>query len=371
MKKPKVIAVICDKQDRKPIEDASQIVGYDVLFVDSLPELAKRLSEAHFEGIILDFGMSNQHLEQTYQKIKKSSSRFTPSILVLIDQGMEEDIVRLYEMGVDEIIQRPLHKHLLAMSLKSLTKRTKVIESEVRKKEVARNLFRIVAHDVSNLFINFEVFIRAIEKEKDTETKKKRLAKAKKTLGEVRELLRNVKTLDAMRSESLVLSLTSVPLELCFEQISEVYEEQFSRKNLQINMVWETDKSLNLKADSPSLKHQVLGNILSNAIKYSYPNSTIDVIIRNRGEMAQIIVRDHGVGMNSEVAGRIFNEELSHSREGTSGEKGTGYGMPLAFQFVRAFNGSIKVVSRPKETHKKDHGTDFIIEIPVWKKQAA
>jgi len=105
----------------------------------------------------------------------------------------------------------------------------------------------------------------------------------------------------------------------------------------------------------PHLAEQVLSNILHNAIKFSHKGGAITVSLPP-GEPDTVAVRDEGVGMDEQTKARLFIHESNSSLPGTSGERGTGLGLALSHDIVKAHGGVIEVDSRPNE------GTLFTIK---------
>ncbi len=68
--------------------------------------------------------------------------------------------------------------------------------------------------------------------------------------------------------------------------------------------------------------------------------------------------------MPEEVLNNIFNDNHAHSRVGTFGEIGTGYGMPLVKLFINEFKGEIDIQSIEKTKDPKNCGTKITITLP-------
>lgn len=92
----------------------------------------------------------------------------------------------------------------------------------------------------------------------------------------------------------------------------------------------------------------VIRNLLSNAIKFSHHTGEIEINARHDIKADTVIfsVKDHGIGINAERIGRLFDPDTDQTR-GTSGEKGTGLGLMLCREFIRANGGDIWVDSMP------------------------
>ncbi|WP_345331269.1 tetratricopeptide repeat-containing sensor histidine kinase [Mucilaginibacter defluvii] len=92
----------------------------------------------------------------------------------------------------------------------------------------------------------------------------------------------------------------------------------------------------------------IIRNLLSNAIKFTGTGGYIMVGCLAGAEEGELdfYVKDNGVGMPAEQAAQVF-KRLNASQRGTHGEKGTGLGLMLSYEFVLANNGNIKVSSEP------------------------
>jgi signal transduction histidine kinase/ligand-binding sensor domain-containing protein len=103
----------------------------------------------------------------------------------------------------------------------------------------------------------------------------------------------------------------------------------------------------------------ILRNILSNAIKFSYPKSEITVTANEKGEDVIICIADQGMGMTKTKANRIFEKYNNKSEKGTSGEHGTGLGLLIVKEIIDKLEAQIWV-----ET-ELGHGTSFYIKLPM------
>jgi PAS domain S-box-containing protein len=105
---------------------------------------------------------------------------------------------------------------------------------------------------------------------------------------------------------------------------------------------------------------QVLLNILTNAIKYSAPETTIEVNIYQPGQdLVAVSVADHGIGIDKKDQEKIF--ERFYRAEGKSEQTypGFGIGLFIASEIMHRHNGTISVQS------EKGKGSVFIFILPV------
>jgi len=102
----------------------------------------------------------------------------------------------------------------------------------------------------------------------------------------------------------------------------------------------------------------ILRNLLTNAIKYSYPEGSVHIKASASPEKTVISIRDEGTGMSPEVMKLIFELNKEKVRSGTKKEVGTGLGLIICKEFTEKHNGQIRVESEPGS------GTTFFIELP-------
>ncbi|MCX8056139.1 MAG: PAS domain-containing sensor histidine kinase [Ignavibacteria bacterium] len=107
-----------------------------------------------------------------------------------------------------------------------------------------------------------------------------------------------------------------------------------------------------------NLFSRILINLVSNAVKFSYPESKIYVYSKKlNNHRIEICVKDNGVGFDKEVLEKLFTFKEKVSRRGTSGERGTGLGLSLCKDIAKIFGGKLKIESPIKTTSKKSGGS--------------
>jgi signal transduction histidine kinase len=97
----------------------------------------------------------------------------------------------------------------------------------------------------------------------------------------------------------------------------------------------------------PARLRQVLGNLLSNARKFSSPGSVIDVECRREGDRIAITVGDHGRGIPPAEIGRIFDVFVQVDPGTTREAGGMGTGLYLTKQLCTRMGADVSVESTP------------------------
>ncbi len=102
------------------------------------------------------------------------------------------------------------------------------------------------------------------------------------------------------------------------------------------------------------LMEYVVYNLLTNAVKYSPPQTRVTVYgnNQNRTGRVELSVQDQGIGMDRKEVGQIFEKFYRTKRAEQSGEMGTGIGLSIVKQIVNEHGGTIHVESEPGKGSK-------------------
>jgi signal transduction histidine kinase len=138
--------------------------------------------------------------------------------------------------------------------------------------------------------------------------------------------------------------------------------------NLNLHRVPAEKKNIKLVSDVPEdvkvyadreMMNTVVRNLVNNAVKYSQPEGTIELRISISDHVAEIRVRDEGIGIAPENQEKLFRIDSKFKLPGTEGEKGTGLGLTLCREFAEINGGHIRVES------KEGAGTTFFVTVPL------
>ncbi|MGM0497741.1 MAG: hybrid sensor histidine kinase/response regulator, partial [Bacteroidota bacterium] len=140
------------------------------------------------------------------------------------------------------------------------------------------------------------------------------------------------------------------------------------RKNMELNQTLAEKKKIELHVDfNPGIIYveadknkveQVFNNLINNAIKFSFPGSSVFIKIHLEGEKVQVAIQDQGKGIPEDKQATLFQPFQTISSPGTEGEKGTGLGLAIVKRIVEEHGGRIWVES---EINK---GSEFHFTLP-------
>jgi len=243
------------------------------------------------------------------------------------------------------------------LNIQNDTLNQRTIELE-KLNETKNKLFSIIGHDLKNpmsaiiqlselLYVSFDRY---------TNEKKKDLVRHI-NISSVNTINLLNKLLDWARTQQNVVSkkTESISIPQILNEIMELNTELLNTKGIKISVT--NNSEYNALADKNMLQ-TCIRNVISNAIKYSFPKSVITIFIETTSDSSiQIKVQDSGIGMSEERLQQIFSiNKASHI--GTADEIGTGLGLIIVKEFIETMNGSITFES------EENKGTLAILEIP-------
>lgn len=109
--------------------------------------------------------------------------------------------------------------------------------------------------------------------------------------------------------------------------------------------------------------HQVLTNLVSNAVKFTPEGGRIRIAVTRDGQEARIAVSDTGIGIAKGLLPRVFDRLRQASDSGTGREAGLGLGLTIARELVVLHGGKLRVHSAGKGT-----GATFTAELPIYER---
>jgi two-component system OmpR family sensor kinase len=104
---------------------------------------------------------------------------------------------------------------------------------------------------------------------------------------------------------------------------------------------------------------QLLVNVVENAIKYTPSGGSVSVTLRRIDQVAEVEVRDAGIGISTDDLPRVFERFFRADRARTRNVAGTGLGLPIALLIARQHDGDLTLVS------ELGHGTVATVRLPV------
>ncbi|HEY4965019.1 MAG TPA: ATP-binding protein [Puia sp.] len=141
---------------------------------------------------------------------------------------------------------------------------------------------------------------------------------------------------------NIQFNLQATPVDSIVEDAMDAVQIQAQQKNISIKTVLAPDPP-QIRVDKEKTTW-VLINLLTNAIKYSFESSAVEIRVNSTKDRVEILVKDHGRGIDEKYSTRVFDRYFkvpgSHERSRT------GLGLAISKEFIEAQGGKIWVNSR-------------------------
>ena len=326
-------------------------------------EMAKK---EHPDLILLDVMMPDINGFDTAVVLKKDDETKEIPIIFLTALNTPQDLVHGFQVGASDFLTKPFNKEELVMRVTqqiSLVAAKRIIEKQNQELRATLNnrdkMYSVIAHDLRSPMASIRMVLNLVVASASPETVGPELYmlldQANRESEEVHDLLDNLLKWTKSQTGRLTVVKQELDLNDIIPGVVEIFEAIAATKHIKLDLQL-VGGPMKVEADNDMLK-TVVRNFLSNAIKFSPENSSIEIIMATEGDFAKVSVRDHGVGIAADRLGSIFHK--GETTYGTGGEEGSGLGLQLCQDFARKNGGDCTVESVEGE------GSTFSVLIPL------
>lgn len=242
---------------------------------------------------------------------------------------------------------------------------SKLAEEELRRaKEQAEEATRmkdqfvsLVAHDLKSPFNSLLGYLDLMISDQQDKLSEKHGKIANRIIESGKGLLDMIDNLlDISRLQTGKITLKPQFIDRYLVAASAKMQLKYIAREKGVGIINQIPKGTRFFADM-DLIAEVVQNLISNAVKFCEKGDTVTVFIPKDRETT-IAVRDTGVGIPEKILPDLFKHEVKTTTLGTSGEKGTGLGLPFSFDIMKAHEGDLRVESVENE------GSTFYATLP-------
>ena len=316
--------------------------------------------------ILLDVMMPDISGFDTAVILKKDPELKDIPIIFLTALNSPADLVKGFQVGANDFLSKPFNKEELVVRVMhqiSLVAAKRIIEKQNRDLLATINnrdkMYSVIAHDLRSPMASIRMVLNLVVATTSPELVGEEvfslIDKANKESEDVHDLLDNLLKWTKSQTGRLNVVLQDLDLNDIIPGVVEIFELIAATKKIKLSY---TGSSVIVRADNDMLK-TVVRNFMSNAIKFSPENSSIEIIVTSDADFAKISVRDHGVGIAADRIDSIFHK--GETTYGTGGEEGSGLGLQLCQDFARKIGGDVMVES------VEGQGSTFSVMVPLKK----
>ena len=323
--------------------------GYGILVANNGQEALEVIRNENPDLILLDVMMPGMDGFEVAERLKSEEFRCEIPIIFLTALDDTQSIVNGFKLGVGDFISKPFRKEELMVRIKhqlSLVAARRIIEEkneELRKTIAGRDkMYSVIAHDLRSPMASMKMLLNTImmsvEKDKIDPDIFDMLEMSNKTSEEVFSLLDNL----LKWTKSQLGKLTVIPQKLDISGLADgVVEVTNSVAEVKhIKLIRTDHESFFVYVDIEMIK-SVLRNLISNAVKFSNPDSDIKVGIKAEDGKVIVSVTDSGKGIKKEDQHKLLKDSTHFTTYGTNSEEGSGLGLLLCRDFARKNGGEL------------------------------
>lgn len=202
-----------------------------------------------------------------------------------------------------------------------------------------------VAHELRNPLGGVEIFSHLLNKELNTDDKKKDYSK---------KIIREVDVMKKILSDFLEFARPQNPQpQVCdIQKLVEEVQLNFGPDIEQKNIVFDVHIEERRTFVDPGHLRQILVNVIENSIQSLNGNGRITIASRGTGNYVEIAIEDNGEGIEEGIRDKIFDPFF------TTKEKGSGLGLAIVKKLVDENNGDIRMIAGEKK------GTRCVLVFP-------
>lgn len=358
------VLIVDDQPNNIKVISTLLSVKYKIAIANSGEKTLRVLEKFVPDLILLDIMMPEMDGFEVCKKLKSNAKTKDIPIVFLTAKDSKEDVIKGFELGAVDYITKPFHStEVLARVKNHIELKQAKSKLELLNKEKDK-LFSIIAHDLKNPFggiINMSKMLKMKLSNSNFPTiEKKEIVKPIELIQESGEtahkLLENLLTWSRTQTGKLQISLNNVPLKSITEHTINLCQSLATNKSIELTS--QVSDNIILYADLNMLE-TVLRNLVTNAIKFTNKNGTVNIQAIPNNEFVTISITDTGIGMKQEKMEKLFNIGENITTRGTENETGTGLGLLICKEFVERNGGKIWVESQ------EEKGSKFSFTVPT------
>ena len=368
----RILLLIEHQQNRELLAQALEAY-YNVLVPDrdvDFTAAGTKLLQSDFDLCFMDYTAIHLLRDKMLARRQAAVPSYLPFVFLtnLHDVGFSTD--RL-EPLIDDLIHLPVEKVELRTRIRVLLRsrsyslqleaaQAKLNQSLAQEQELNKIKSRFVStvsHEFRNPLNSISGMTQILEAYGDRLTPEKKadvLQQLKRNTTKMIDLLDNVLVISQKDMDKLQFNPALIDLPTFCRGLIDEVQTAFNRQQT-INFTYQptaTEFSLDSK-----LLNYVLINLLTNACKYSPPNSEINFTVEFDNAKLIFTICDRGIGIPPEDIPKLF--ELFYRASNSQDYQGTGLGLAIAKEYAEYHHGNISVTSQPGES------TAFTLVIPV------
>ena len=360
--RPRILAVDDEPNNLKLL---ARLLGqqYHVITLGDGASALAHIAREQPDLILLDIMMPDMNGLEVLQHIRNNEATAHLPVILVSALADAANIATGLEMGANDYITKPIGIDITTarvhtqIRLKLFEDQQKaMIERHEEAQEMKDRFLRMVSHDLKGPLTNVRMIGALLRKSESNIPNGTTLLEILDASADTMEtLITDFLDTAALQSGALKLDFAPVSMQKVIDSLMTQHSVHAEQKNIALHV--EADSGM-IYAD-PARFGQALGNLISNAIKYSPADSTVRIWTEDDGGCVRVCVADAGPGIPADERDRLFTQFGRLSTRPTGGESSTGLGLWIVKHLVTVQHGHVGVMCPP------EGGSLFWIEMPA------
>jgi signal transduction histidine kinase len=323
--------------------------------IGRIPEISK------YDLILLDLEMPDLNGIQVLEQIRKASQDVVV-VMLTSSEDIKKAITTIRE-GADGYFQKqdlPLEGDRTKFfdALEQARDYRAGIIARRQLEQLKTDFYSMITHDIRNPANVVELALEQLLEDKNDfdSTQQKMLELASEAAKKMITLVTDY--LDYAKIDAGYLKIETKETDLCQLVNSSSDQARVIATEKHQTLMLELPIGLSAFVDEFKLR-QVVDNLISNAVKYTPENGSINIKLEQKGEFVRFSVRDTGNGISSEYLKLLF-EKFTRLPGETHRSKGTGLGLVIVKAIIEGHGGKVWA-----ESKGLGEGSTFQFEIPI------
>lgn len=236
------------------------------------------------------------------------------------------------------------------------------VTSDRSAQQMRQEFFSNVSHELKTPITSIQGFAELLESNMVTDeaTKKEFLSRIKKETRSMTNLIDDILMISKLESKQHEVAFAPLRIKPLIEDIISSLSSVAQLQGISMTLDCE---DITYYANAQQI-HQLVNNLMSNAVKYNRENGRVQVTVKQEANNLLIAVADTGIGIPKASQGRVFERFYRVDKGRSKKMGGTGLGLSIVKHIVQFYNGSISLESQVNV------GTTITVRLPIKEAQA-
>jgi signal transduction histidine kinase len=336
---------------------------YRVTCVENGQDALDVLAQAPFDLVLLDVQMPIMNGLDVLQHMRRKPALADIPVILVTALADSQYVVQGLQMGANDYVTKPLETDVLRARVQTQMVMKRLMDERkqhILQMEAAHALkdhfFQIATHDLKGPLGNLRMAHNLLRRYMNDDPRAEELMHmAELSSTNMRLVIEEFLDLAALQNGKIDVELRDVAVDEVVRDLVSQYRLNAMEKDIALDSL---PSDLVVYADRARFS-QALGNLISNALKYSSADTTITLWAENCGDRVRVCVADQGPGIPPAERSLLFTQFGKLSPRPTNGESSTGLGLWIVKHMIELQNGDVGVEC-PREG-----GSIFWIELPT------